>query len=148
MPSENNGLFLLNKTNVFLLNMIKITRILLIAFLFLTSINALISGLLFILDPSGNLMGMTTDYLKASPFTSFLIPGIVLFTVNGIMNLVAGISLIKRKPYASSLAILQGMLLIGWIIIQVLIVKDINMLHISMLAIGVSFVLGGWIYDK
>jgi len=88
--------------------MIKITRILLITLLLITSINALISGFLFIVDPTGKLIGMTTDYLKASPFTSFLIPGIVLFTVNGIMNLVAGVALIKRKPYASYLTIFTG----------------------------------------
>lgn len=128
--------------------MIKITRILLITLLFITSINALISGFLFIIDPTGNLMGMTTYYLKASPFTSFLIPGIVLFTVNGICNLLAGIALIKNKPYASFLAIFQGIILTGWIVIQVLMVKDINMLHFVMFCIGVLFAVGGWIIKR
>lgn len=134
--------------NSFRRNLVKLTKVIVIVFLFLTSINALISGFLFIIDPSGNLMGMTTEYLKTSPFTSFLIPGIVLFTVNGVLNLVAAITLIKNKAYASLLTIFQGIILIGWIIIQVLMVKDINMLHISMFVFGVLFVLGGWIMKR
>ncbi len=134
--------------NSFRRNLVKLTKVIVIVFLFLTSINALISGFLFIIDPSGNLMGMTTEYLKTSPFTSFLIPGIVLFTVNGVLNLVAAITLIKNKAYASLLTIFQGIILIGWIIIQVLMVKDINMLHISMFVFGVLFVFGGWIMKR
>lgn len=136
------------ETNLFRRGLVKIIRVIVIVFLFFTSINALISGVLFIVDPTGNLMGMTTDYIKTSPFTTFLIPGVVLFTLNGIMNLFAGIALIKNKAYASLFVILQGFILICWIIIQVLMVKDINMLHISMFAFGVLFVLGGWIMKR
>lgn len=123
--------------------LVKTTRIIVIILLFLTSINALISGALFINDPSGNSMGMSNDYLKTSPFTSFLIPGIVLFIVNGLLTLFAGIAMVLRKSFSALWVIIQGIILIGWILIQMMMVNDINKLHIVMLIIGVLFVIGG-----
>ncbi len=126
----------------------KIARIFLIILLFLTSINALIAGLLFIIEPSGKLMGMTIEYIKNSPFQSFLIPGIVLFTFNGILNLLAGIAVILKKWYAAYFAIIQGVILVSWIVIQMIMVQDFNMLHLIMFIIGTLLIVGGIIIRK
>ena len=111
--------------------------------LLFTAINAIIAGILFILDPSGQIIGMSIDYLKFSPFSSFLIPGIVLLIVNGILNLGVAIITIQQKPFFPLLTIIQGILLIGWIVIQVLMVRDINPLHIIMFLIGMILILNG-----
>ncbi len=126
----------------------KIARIFLIILLFLTSINALIAGLLFIIEPSGKLMGMTIEYIKNSPFQSFLIPGIVLFTFNGILNLLAGIAVILKKWYAAYFAIIQGVILVSWIVIQMIMVQDFNILHLIMFIIGTLLIVGGIIIRK
>lgn len=129
--------------------MSKLFKIAVIILLILTAINALIAGGLFILDPSGQKMGMTTDYLKHSPFSSFLIPGIILFIVNGILNLFTATITIKKSSQAIKLIILQGILLCGWIVVQVLMVQTINPLHIAMFVIGTIFILYGAIsYQK
>lgn len=124
------------------------TRILLIILLFLTSLNALIAGLLFIIEPSGKLMGMTVDYIQNSPFQSFLIPGIVLLLFNGILNLLAGIAVIQKKSYSAIFCIIQGVILAGWIIIQMSMVNDFNPLHAFMFAIAVLLISGGFIIRK
>ncbi|MFN8431393.1 MAG: hypothetical protein U0V04_15555 [Spirosomataceae bacterium] len=122
-----------------------ITRKITIILLLITAVNALIAGFLFIIDPSGQKMGMTTDFLKFSPFVTFLIPGIVLFVVNGIFNLVATYFLIKNKPTALAMVIFQGVILCGWIFAQVLMVKEINPLHIIMFLVGVVLIISGYL---
>ncbi|MBK6979421.1 MAG: hypothetical protein IPH28_21945 [Cytophagaceae bacterium] len=122
-----------------------ITRKITIALLLLTAVNALIAGFLFIMDPSGQKMGMTTDFLKFSPFVTYLIPGIVLFVVNGIFNLVATYFLIKNKPTALAMVIFQGVILCGWIFAQVLMVKEINPLHVIMFLVGVILIVSGYL---
>lgn len=115
--------------------------------LFFTALSALAAGGIFISDPSGQKMGMSTDYLKLSPFRSFLIPGILLFIINGILNLFAAILTLKNHYRANTLVTFQGVLLCGWIILQVLMVRDINPLHIIMFTIGVIFIVYGAVVD-
>ena len=114
-----------------------------ISLLLLTAINAAVAGVLFIIDPSGHKMGMSVAYIKDSPFNSYLIPGIVLLIVNGLLNFIAAYFVIKKKPCASLLVIIQGILLIGWIVIQVIMVKDISLLHIIMFTIGAILTMSG-----
>ncbi|MEZ4621512.1 MAG: hypothetical protein R2867_39255 [Caldilineaceae bacterium] len=47
-------------------------------------IGAVAGGLGLALDPSGASLGTPLELLEETPFTTFLIPGIVLFTVNGL----------------------------------------------------------------
>jgi hypothetical protein len=126
-------------------NLSNAARIIAIILLSLTGINAIIAGLLFIIDPSGEKMGMLVNYLKHSPFQTFLIPGITLFIVNGIMNCIAAIAIIKKHTYFPELILLQGLLLSGWIIVQVMMVSDFNWLHALMLTIGILLLCLGMI---
>ncbi|GCC51771.1 hypothetical protein SanaruYs_20000 [Chryseotalea sanaruensis] len=121
----------------------KISRILSICLLLLTGINGIIAGILFIVDPTGKKMGMSTSYLSNSPFLNYLIPGITLLIVNGLMNVIVAILTIRKRKYYASLIIVQGLLLSGWIIIQVILVRDFNGLHFSMLSISVALITLG-----
>lgn len=116
-----------------------------IALLFIIAINALVAGGLMIVDPSGSTLGLSPQYLETSPFETFLVPGIILFMVNGVMNVIAGIVTIKEKIYYPYLIMFQGMLLSGWIVVQVRMVHDLNSLHIIMFLIGVFLFLCGWV---
>lgn len=126
-------------------NFIRIFSIVLLIF---TGLNALIAGSLFIYDPSGQKIGMTLDYLKFSPFNSFLIPGIILFLVNGVSNLLTAFIMIKRNKYSNEMIVAQGILLAGWILIQVWMVRDLNPLHIIMFSIGAILITCGIILIK
>lgn len=126
----------------------KFLRTLSIASLLLTALNAIIAGLLFMIDPSGSKMGMTVDYLQFSPFRSFLIPGLVLFSVNGVLSLLTAFSTIKHQVNAPVLIIIQGILLSGWILIQIIMVRDINPLHVIMFIIGAILVSCGTMLRK
>ena len=127
---------------------IKIFRITSIILLLFTGINAIVAGLLFIFDPSGQKMGMSTAYLFHSPFSSFLLPGITLLVVNGLFNIIAAIYCIKKHPLYPLLILLQGVFLSGWILFQVYWVRDFNGLHMTMLAIGIVLLINGLLLKK
>lgn len=114
-----------------------------IILLFFTGINAIIAGTLFMIDPTGSKMGMSTAYLSNAPFANFLIPGITLFVVNGLMNVLTAILTLKNYKHFPNLIILQGLLLSVWIIIQVILVRDFNGLHFTMLFIGLVLIVLG-----
>ena len=114
-----------------------------IILLFFTGVNAIIAGTLFMIDPTGSKMGMSTAYLSNAPFANFLIPGITLFVVNGLMNVLTAILTLKNFKRFPSLILLQGLLLSGWIIIQVIWVRDFNGLHFTMLFIGLVLIILG-----
>lgn len=119
------------------------SRIIAIVLLLVTGINGIVAGLLFILAPDGSMMGMSTEYLSNAPFSNYLIPGITLFVINGLMNIMAALATIKKHRKFPLLIILQGILLSGWIIIQVEMVRDFNPLHTTMLSIGLCLCLLG-----
>ena len=121
----------------------KIIRLTVISLLIITAINAVVAGFLFITDPSGLKLGMSVEYLKFSPFNSYLIPGIVLLVVNGLLNFAAAYAVIKNKAYSSVFVVIQGILLGGWILIQVIMVRDVSILHIIMFSVGLILTLSG-----
>ena len=85
-------------------------RIVIIVLLFVVSANALLAGYSFMSDPSGQGIKASLAILRFSPFKDFFIPGLVLFTVNGIFNFIAAITLIRRWQYAALLLMIQGVL--------------------------------------
>lgn len=123
--------------------LVNLVRILTIVLLTVTAISAMVAGILFILDPSGLKMGMNTLYLQNSPFSSFLIPGIILFTVNGLMNAIVAVRVISNKNKYPLMVTVQGLLLSGWITFQVIMVKDFNALHLVMLCFGIALIVFG-----
>ena len=71
-------------------------------------LGAAICGLLLIFFPSGTPLQMSLEMLRDSPFHDFLIPGIILFLVNGVGQLLAGLFTIRRHPYAGYLGAILG----------------------------------------
>lgn len=67
-----------------------------IALLVLTGLNALAAGAAFMVEPSGSGMGMTTDYLKYSPFRDFFFPGLLLFRFIGLFSVVVAFLTVKK----------------------------------------------------
>jgi hypothetical protein len=119
---------------------IRITTILL---LLIVAANALVAGYLFIVDPSGVKLNIPLSTLSHSPFNNFLIPGIILFTMNGVLNLVAAVATILKLKIHPSLVVWQGIILIGWVVIQIIFLQNFNFLHLIMILIGLTlFVFG------
>jgi hypothetical protein len=100
--------------------------------LMLLSANAFYGGISLILAPDGSLLGMNTGWLEKSPFSSFLVPGILLTLFMGIFPLVALFGLLTKNqnPFFHILNIYPenhwgwtyslycGITTIFWIIVQ------------------------------
>ena len=83
------------------------------------ALGALPAGYLMIKHPDGSALGMTTDFLKNSPFRSFLVPGIFLFGVNGVLSLAGAVVCFLRSKYSSTVGLMLGLSLLVWICVQV-----------------------------
>jgi uncharacterized membrane protein len=84
-------------------------------------LGALFGGGAFILAPDGHLLGMPTKLLAGSPFPSFLVPGIILFTFVGIAPLLAAAITIRRRAVAPLAALAVGLTLIGWVSVEMVV---------------------------
>lgn len=62
-------------------------------------ISALFGGLFLIVDSHGELSGLPLSLLEGSLFNSYLIPGIVLFFMLGIIPAITALALIKRMHW-------------------------------------------------
>ena len=99
---------------------------------------AAISGLMLIVSPSGSLLEAPVEMLKGSPFTNFLLPGVILFLVNGIGQLVASAYTLRRKPRAALIGAAFGLGLMIWIFIQVNMIGGGHILQYGYFFIGVA----------
>ena len=110
---------------------------------------ALSGGLPMILTPNGGSSGLNTDILQNTPFTNFLIPGILLFTINGIGSLVGAYFSLKFKKQTGFFGIFLGIALIIWIITQMYLLGFVSWLQPLFGTLGVlELVLGIIIYRK
>lgn len=114
--------------------------------LILLAVDAIVGGVLLIADPAGGLLGMPVSLLEGSPFRDYLVPGLILFGLLGVVPLavVAGVWFRPRWAYVQRLgmhgawlaAIGVGAALIVWILVQMTILRFF--LQPVLLALGVA----------
>jgi hypothetical protein len=121
-------------------------KFLVILMLLFNGIGAFYGGLSLITDPTGNKLQLPLIYLEHTPFRNYLVPGIVLLFVNGFFSLVTLLTIILKYKRASMFIIVQGLLLSGWIIIQIILLRMFYApLHGTLLAIGILLIICGLI---
>ena len=118
-------------------------RNLLISLMIFLGIGAIAGGFGLIISPSGQLLELPLSILENSPFHSFLIPGIILFSVLGIRPLLIAFALAKKPKsslaskinfftdmhWAWSFCIYIGFALIIWIQVEMVIMQSVHWLH-------------------
>ena len=75
-------------------------RNILVTLLALLGIGAIFGGGVLIISPSGDLFGMPLALLKHSPFPDFLIPGLILFLLLGLLPCLLVVALMKKRESA------------------------------------------------
>lgn len=78
-------------------------------------IGAVFGGIQFILAPDGHLLGVPLRMLAGTPFHTFLVPGLLLFTFVGLGPLVAASITARRQAIGPLAAFAVGVTLMGWI---------------------------------
>jgi hypothetical protein len=104
----------------------------------LLAIGALAGGAMLFLQPDGSAFGLPVSILEHSGFESFRIPGFILFVVNGLFPLVSAMATLRRLPWASRSVMAVGVLLAGWIGVEVALLRSFDVpLHGTYLLLGV-----------
>jgi hypothetical protein len=124
----------------------------LLAFLGLSAIGG---GGALIISPSGRLLGgMPLSILKNSPFDNFLIPGIILFVVLGVLPILLIFALLKKSasPFAEdfnfckdmhwawSFSIYVGFALIIWLQTEMYFLQAVGWLHNFYMIVAIAII--------
>jgi hypothetical protein len=125
-------------------------KILLFMLVSFVAVTTTFSGLIMISNPDGKVMGLALIILDATPFKSFMIPGIVLTTV-GAINVIAVFFNIQRHKNRYNWAMAGGILIMGWVIVQQILIQIFHWLQFLYLGVGILITLiayqlkGKWI---
>lgn len=103
-------------------------------------------GLGLVMEPSGANLGIPLEMLEKSPFSTYLVPGIVLLVVNGLGSLVGAAATFTQHRHAGETAMALGVFLVAWIILQVYWFAGVHWLHALYFGLGLlELVLGRWL---
>jgi hypothetical protein len=94
----------------------------------LLGIGALFGGGQFILAPDGHLLGLPLKMLAGTPFNSFLVPGLLLFTCVGVAPIAAAAITARRPAIVPLAALAVGVTLMGWITVEMVIFAGLTSL--------------------
>lgn len=98
------------------------TLYLLSACLVFQGISGVAGGIGLISDPTGHSLGIPADWLIGSPFSSYLIPGLILLTALGLFPLAVTYGIWKRQSWSGPAALVVGIMLVVWIAVEILII--------------------------
>lgn len=115
--------------------------------LLFNGIGAVFGGGNLILHPDGSSIQLSEEWLKQTPFANYFIPGIILFVANGLCSFIAFAALLLNQRNYSWLVIAQGVILSGWIIIQIFLLQTVYFLHIILGSAGIALIILGWIQN-
>ena len=107
---------------------------------------ALYGGWILMTDPTGDKFQFSLNLLENTPFTDYFIPGVILFVLMGLFSLLVLIfSPLKIRNYPL-LIILEGMLLIGWLTLQLFYNEDffLPILHYPLFSMGILLLIIGY----
>ena len=104
---------------------------------------AVYGGWNLIVHPDGSSIDLSISLLKNTPFEDYFVPGIILFVLNGLCSFfVLGVLLLRVEKY-SWFIIAQGVILTGWIGIQMMMIRMIYFLQIILGSTGLFLILTG-----
>jgi hypothetical protein len=116
-------------------------RALLIFLLFVVAFTAVPCGMMLVVEPDGSILQMPVTVLSATPFHSFLIPGVVLSIVVGGLNAIALVMCLFKNQFQYRWAMAGGVILVLWILAQWAMISGFHWLQFFCAGIGVLITL-------
>jgi hypothetical protein len=108
--------------------------------LFFNGASALYGGSALIYDPTGKSIELPLEWLHDTPFRNFLVPGIILFLVNGMGSVVAFLLVIKNSENQEWYVLAEGCLLTGWIITELILTRKYDPLQAVLGGVGLVLI--------
>ncbi|PDW03341.1 hypothetical protein [Candidatus Viridilinea mediisalina] len=87
--------------------------------LILLGLNGLAGGAMLLADPSGAAMGLSLAMLEYLPLRTFVLPGLFLVVVMGVIPLGIAYATWQHRAWAWRAALTQGIVLVLWIGLQI-----------------------------
>jgi hypothetical protein len=115
------------------------------------SIGALGGGLVLMIAPRGEIMPLPLSALAGSPFDTYFVPGLILFSVLGFGPLIAARLAWLQHPLAPTAAFVVGAGLLIWVAVEVAIIGYSNepplqaiygILGVAIVLVAVRWLLG------
>lgn len=78
------------------------------------------------------------EWLEGSPFKSYFIPGLFLFAVIGGSCLVTAVALLRGTTWSARAGIACGILLTGWIVVQLSVIGYVSWMQPAVLLSGIA----------
>ncbi len=121
----------------------RILRIALIVVDIFAALTAIAGGVALIVG----VIQFPADWLLKTPFSSYLIPALTLAIVVGGSALVAAVTMLIRHAVGVIVSLIAGIMMSGWIIVQVAMLGYVSLLQPFMFAVGlVTIVLAVWLW--
>jgi hypothetical protein len=127
----------------------------LFALMLFQAISAMIPGFMLVAFPSGKAVGLPLVQLEHSPFRDFLVPGLYLFFVLGVLPAVTLFGLLLRpawhyfellnyyreQHWSWTYSYYTGILLILWIDAEVIFIRSVSILHLVYSLLGLAIII-------
>jgi len=97
---------------------------------------AIAGGLAAIINPQQPFGIMPVEILKYSPFSNVLIPGIILFTIIGLGNIISALIFSFKLRYQGDVSNIFSWALVIWLVVQCVMLNSVHFLHIIFFIIG------------
>lgn len=125
-----------------------LTKIITLALLLINGITATYGGFSLMVYPDGSGLGLPLYLLGETPFSNYFIPGLLLLLTNGLSSLFIGWLFISSKSNAYWLIKVQGLLLVSYIGIQVMMIEVFVPLHVICSGAGLLMIILGYLCDR
>lgn len=122
----------------------KIVRYLLGFLLALLALNALAGGYYGMAGAEN----VPIEWLKGSPFSSYFIPGLILFIVVGGSALIAAVAVFRQRRMARKAAFICGIITLLWLTVQVAIIGYVSWMQPTTAMAAILILLLTWQLPK
>lgn len=113
----------------------RVLRRTLLFLLFFGAVSSLAGGVLGVFM---NGAGVPLAYLENTPFTSYLVPGLILAVVIGGTQMSAAVSTLKRSDHSNALSAVAGFGMLIWIFVELALMSEYSWLQAAYFAVGVA----------
>lgn len=118
-------------------------QLLAIFLLAVVAVPSLTIGWKLIRRSDGATSGFDLALLEHTPFEDYLLPGIFLFVILGILSVLAGTWTFFELSWYKELVVLQGLLLMLWLTVEVAFGIYASHWHLPFIAIGLLLIVLG-----
>lgn len=88
----------------------------------LQGLSGLAGGIGLVADPSGRSLGIPLAWLEGSPFSDYIIPGLILLVVLGVTPMLVAYGLWRARPWAWAGSVLVGVALVMWLVVEIAVI--------------------------